>query len=123
MRLSKDAILSSAKQGYLSLQVPDIYIGFDTDLADFPDDWFCYLKEAFSGRPAIGKEEGFLYLSRKGYEVNREAMKESFSLERGHDWVAFEAYVAEHFAKIERFVEKRKKTLAKQIAELEAFVP
>jgi hypothetical protein len=50
-------------------------------------------------------------------------MKEAFSLERGHDWAAFEAYAAAHFAKVERFVEKRKKTLAKQIAELDAFVP
>lgn len=121
MRVIKAAILAMAQQGYLSLQVPDCAIRFgggSTEYEELPDGWFCRI----SGRdPKVGRESGYLYLTRAGYIANKEALQAAFSTARGHTWADFVEYAAKHFAEVEAAVARRIKTLEKKIEELKAF--
>jgi|WetSurSiteA1Bulk_404760.scaffolds.fasta_scaffold00038_69 hypothetical protein len=74
MKSSWENLLTLVKEGRLTLQIPQFYLGFrplpTTTWIDFPDNWFCFVKN--SNRLSLGKEGGFLYWSRIGYEANKE---------------------------------------------------
>ena len=74
--------------------------------------------------PCVGKENGFLYLSRKGWAVNKERVKEAFSrtpYPRG-TWEQFEKYAEDHFAKLEAGRQRRLRLLRTKADELEKVV-
>jgi len=125
MEILKDAITSSARGGYLSLQIPEIAVRFNggqDEVENIPDDWVCRLKSC--DRPAVGKESGFLYLTRKGYEANKPAIRAAFeqAIASGTDrtggigWPAFEQAAAFHFSEVER---RRAKLIAELTVKLE----
>jgi len=137
MKISKGAITSLARQGYLTLQVPDLEIRIGEEaklnpkweIEELPDAWFCRTKcyNAKGSRLVFGREQGFLYLTREGWEANREALKEAFqssSNKRG-DWPEF-VEKAENFLRnldsnTAAYVQKKKANLKRQLFELEQY--
>lgn len=105
MKILEGAIVDSAKKGYLSLQVPDIAIGYpQPPMVDAPDEWFVVLT---GERPVIGRETGFLYLSRKGYEANKKLLRDAIDGNpRGITWEQFESAAEAHFAKVKTKTQK-----------------
>jgi len=92
MKIDLSSITHLMEQGYLSLQVPELYIGCAPDpknLVDVPDEYF--IRNNYD-KPAVGRESGFLYLSRKGYEHFKPTIKSKWSTMRGHTWKEFEDY-------------------------------
>jgi len=120
MKIIKDIITTLPKQGYITLQIPGVAVTLDGSplpgSEDLPDEWFTELKDG--RRPAVGKEWGFLYLTRKGWEANRHRIKRDFTPNRG-TWEDFEAYVDEHFKSVEINRKKEIKRLKTKIKLLE----
>lgn len=116
MNIPISNILMQASEGRLTLQVPtlnlDVY-GSDMqevtllNAVNLPDEWFCYLK--YDATPCIGKQSGFLYLTRKGYMANYDDLKLAFQSSiangcsdrtNGVGWPAFEQHAKEHFVRV-----------------------
>ena len=90
-------------------------------MVEYPDEWFVWLKSTTSGlRPVVGRESGFLFLSRVGYEANREALKQAFSENRGCSWEDFERHVEKHFRTLHTSTAKLVAKLTKQLADAQA---
>ena len=109
MKIYQDTIVASPRRGHLSLQVPDVALGNPVPpMIDAPDEWFMRL-HCFDGnrgpagavamRPAMPHERfrGALYLTRAGYEANREQLCSEYT-SAGGDWATFEAFAEEHFS-------------------------
>lgn len=98
MRISKSAIYCLASEGRITLQIPTLYIGkLPNDVVDLPDNWFCQMR--YPRRPCVGREQGFLYLTKKGWDANKKDIKKAFmasQYKRG-TWQDFEDYVKQHF--------------------------
>ena len=96
-----------ASEGRLTLQIPTLYIGsLPNDIIDLPDEWFCILK---GGRPCVGKEQGFLYLTYKGWIANRNDIKKAFmasKYKRG-TWQDFKNHVKNDFKERHKKVQKQ----------------
>jgi len=97
------------EEGRLTLQVPQFYLGCSDEwFVEAPDEWFFEIKcEGISSRLAVGREQGFTYISPKGYADNREAIIKawmSICHERGfvRDEATFDAHAAEFYAEVER---------------------
>jgi len=133
MLMKKGVITSLASQGYLSLQVPqyDIIIkeerAFAQSLIDaegaeeHPDDWFVWLK---NHRPVVGRESGFLFLTKKGWKANKEKIKEAFQaskMKRG-TWQEFEQHAEYHLTEVEEKTKKYINFLKKKIDTLNEFL-
>lgn len=127
MKLTDNAITALACEQRLTLQVPDQAYwtpGNEPTFVDYPDEWFCRL---LHDRPS---KQGALYLTRKGFEANREALKAAFEASRGGkfergyngDWSKFEAHAAEHFAKVEKGIARVRKATEKKLSEINTFV-
>ena len=125
MRIFKDSITRLASLGYVTLQVPDTAFGSPSiEMEDVPDEWLCVLTGA--GRHRVGKELGFLYLTKAGWDANKEKIKEKFlkAIETGLDrteslgWVAFERHVVEHFESLEKRNKKFKTQLEEKLEEM-----
>lgn len=103
MKIFKDAIITHASTGRITLQIPDRCYGVDPNQEheDAPDEWFIRLKDH---RPASNRENGYLFLTRRGYEANKERLKVSFGSvqSRGTTWEAFEQDAERHFKEVEK---------------------
>lgn len=131
MQILKGAITQLASEGHLTLQIPECAICFPgdpvVDMEEAPDEWFCVLKRDV---PVLGKESGFLHLTRVGYEANKNALKAAFATAcatgrdrtNGVGWPAFEKMAEEHFKKVEKATTKQKKLLAQKLDQLNGFV-
>lgn len=127
MEILKGAITALVSEGRLTLQVPAYCIGNDPECEIVPDSWFCFLQS--NGTPCVGKQSGFLYLTKAGYEANKEDIKVAFeaAIARGLDrtngvgWPAFEQYVTEHFAKVEKQRKHQAAQLQKKLNEINSF--
>lgn len=123
MKILKGSIPQLASEGYLTLQIPafDIWIGESpvaSSYEDVPDEWVTILRS--NNQFCIGKETGFLFLTRKGWEANKEAIKEAFEkskMKRG-TWQEFEKHAEDHFADVLSSNTKRLKYLESRVAEL-----
>lgn len=129
MQILKGAITQLASRGHLTLQVPECAIckpGTNVEMEEAPDEWFCVLKH--NCVPASGKESGFLYLTRAGYEANKDALRTAFesAIEEDWDkdwnWPAFEKMAEAHFQKVEKAITKQKKLLEQKLNQLNGFV-
>lgn len=119
MKIIKGAIAALAEEGYLTLQVPDLAVG-ECDFEELPDEWFC--RWNYGKGPAIGRESGMLYLTRAGYEANKQELKAAFSGDhRGYTWKDFESHVELHFAETQRHIDRRLADFRRKIRELESF--
>lgn len=133
MKILEDSITYLARGGHITLQVPEFGINFGPEPvelkeADLPDDWFVSLNGNDLPSP-----QGFLFLSRKGWEANKTALWKAFAVSRGDpqadrnsEIVTREQYEAAIEAVLkarEEAINKKIKSLKKAIAKLEAFVP
>ena len=128
-------------EGRLTLQVGEYEIVMDGD--DFgiqhsededPEDWFQYLKQAYeiknfpeefvgtdryNMRLCLGKEQGFRFLTRKGFDANKEILKAAWerrTRENRYDWAFVERYAEFFFQQVELATETyRQKQSAKLI--------
>lgn len=119
MWISKGAITALASRSHLTLQVPTESIGEPTpETEEAPDSWFVDLKD---DRPVTNnRESGFLFLSRKGWEANKEAIRLAYIGScPGNDWEDMEDHAAEHFAMIERKTQRYLQLLREKIATIE----
>lgn len=104
------------REGRLTLQVPQFSLSWGgsprpshapPNLVGVPDEWFCFLN---LGVPAVGRMEGFLYISRLGYEANRQEILDIYAQAAEMRWSPkygefshtnardrFEQYATEHF--------------------------
>lgn len=134
MKIFKDSITISAGKGRVTLQVPSVMLEWPEDekreyeYEEVPDEWMCVLKD---DRPVAGKESGFLYLTRTGYEANKLKLKEAFerAVADGYDrgaghnkWLDFERYVEKHFNRVEKKTKRETEKYRKKLKELEKFV-
>ena len=123
MQIIKGTITQLASKGYLTLQIPDVSLGAvprcGPEWEEAPDEWFVSLKA--SGHPVTSnRETGYRYLSRKGWEANKDALKRAFvGNPRANTWEDMEAHVAEHFAKVERKTQEYLRQLREKIAAIE----
>jgi len=125
MQIFVGSITQLSGEGRLTLQVPECCTTNLTPLPtmEVPDDWFESLKqsykiknpptefntpsESFSMRRCFGKEQGYLHLTRKGFEANKEAIKQAWlnGGRYGHatnrPWEDFERYAEFHFTNVE----------------------
>jgi hypothetical protein len=123
MRIPTDSITVLAGQGRITLQVPEGWVGTAPDLTDYPDEWFCRLRNARV--PAVGRESGFLFLTRAGFEANKPVIRAAFEAappRSGADWAAFEAHAARHFENIAKAVAKEIETYERKLDQLCRFV-
>ena len=132
MLLCENAITSLASEGYISLQIPhlDIVINDNKALAvpssesrnavELPDEWFVWLK--VSKQPAVGKEQGYLYLTKIGWEANKEKIKSAFlklpERERVGSWEDFERYAEKHFMEVQKAIKTKITRLQNKIKQL-----
>lgn len=111
MRLFTGYLEHLRSRGKYSLQVGEVALGSPVPATvEAPDEWFERLKvcsglrrgTAGQRRP-FGREQGFLFLSRAGYEANREQLREiveRYNAEwpgEGFTWQAFNAVAMAHF--------------------------
>ena len=124
MKLLKDSLFLTFRNGYVSLQVPDIVIDGPEEFVEVPDEWLIWVKDNI---PCTKRESGFLYFTKIGYEANKAEIKEIFEASqrdpktsRGRTWEEFEQYTETLFAEREKKCKNRLKFLKKKVQELEA---
>jgi len=135
MRMHPDTLTFLAREGRLTLQIPDLVLDvrgvglkhqspgssdpYYASYEDFPDDWFCYLSDDV---PVFTGKSGLLYFTRKGYEANKKLLLDAFSDKRGISKADFEQHAEKHFADVEKKVAKKIVKLLAQTSELQNFV-
>lgn len=105
MEILKDAHLTMAEEGRLSVQVPDCAISFNVPgqapqtppTQTFSDDYFMYAKHIGWNRKvgsryrvATGRECGYLHLTRTGFNHFKNDLKAAFVNCRGKTWQEYE---------------------------------
>jgi len=101
MQLPKDAPFTLAQQGRITLQCPQYSLGPDT-YVDYPDEYFIDTKmQGRKHRIAVGREEGFTFLSRLGYKYFEQDLKNTFSTQRGCTWQEFADHANEFLDEVE----------------------
>ncbi len=127
MILLKDAVFTYAREGRLTLQVPTYNIFLtapaeEEKYEEYPDDYFVELR--YDHSPAVGREMGFLFFSRKGWEALKDEFRKVY--ENGDPnrlpWEKWEEHAKTHFAGARKAAKRRKDTLYKKYKEArEAF--
>lgn len=120
MRLLRRAIFYFIERGDYVLEIPETLpvIQGEQGPEELPDEWFCRLKNPFSGEPALSS--GILHLSRAGFNANRDQMREVFNTTNQFtdiSWQEFELRANEHFNRVQRQVELKIHALEVQAAE------
>lgn len=74
-------VFNLLREGRLTTQVNcDVYEGgtppegYEGSYAIYPADWFVVLHRHGGGRPAVGRETGFVHWTRKGWDANIDAI-------------------------------------------------
>ena len=125
MRLPEGAITYLASEGRITLQVPPFVIGEISRMIDYPDEWFHYVKMIRENcyRPVFGREQGYLHLTRAGWEANREALREAFeSSPSTKTWQDFERYVETYFYNMGQAIQAEIQKAQQRINELQNLV-
>ena len=87
-------------------------------MVDIPDDWVILLR---GNRPCVGKETGFLYFTRKGYNANLDEIKKIWE-STGQEWAKFEEMVESHFKAVEKAANKFVLELKKKLMQAETLL-
>lgn len=125
MKIFEIAITALTSEGRITLQVPDFCIGTPIPKQiEAPDDWFVRLNGY------LPSPRGCLFLSRKGWEANKEALWLAFAKSRFDPQTCrnpeivtreqFEVAIEKEFQLREDAVQKKIKSLKKQLSKLEA---
>jgi len=118
MIIYKDAITNTARSGRISLQIPEHGIFARRELyetEEVPDEWLVRLRRY--KYPAIGTEDGYLFLTRTGWNANKDKIEEAFStakFQRG-TWQEFLQHVEYHFKRVEKSTLRRIKFLESKV--------
>ncbi len=120
MKILKDSITSLASEGRMTLQIPQYdFVYSDVIVEEVPDEWIVNLRDNLY--PAVGKEQGYLFLTRAGWFANQDRIKDAFEnaeFNRGNTWEDFEEYAKKHFQKVEHNTVRRIRLFERKIKEL-----
>ena len=120
MKILKDSITSLASEGRMTLQIPQYDLGSsDAIVEEVPDEWIVTLTHFLY--PAVGREHGYLFLTRAGWFANQDKIKDAFEdakFHRGNTWEDFEAYAKKHFQKVEHNTMHRIRLFEGKVKEL-----
>ena len=124
MRLPQSSLTYHAEAGRKTLQIPDYEIGEPQEpRVEMPDEWFCRLRNRI---PAVGRQTGFLWLTRAGYAANRELLLSAYensTTGRGDGRrETFEQAALAHFADTELRRDRAIGNLRRQLEQLEQTV-
>lgn len=111
MKIHSDWLTALRREGRCTLQVPTLTISFpgrtpQIEYVEIPDNWVFKLQDG--KKPAVGRMEGVLYISRLGYEANKSAILEAYveGVQRKYGRSAdraisvFECYAEIHFERV-----------------------
>jgi len=97
MEIYHGAIFDMAREGRLSLQVPEFCLGSPTPkTATYPDEYFMRVK-VDGPRLSLGKENGFLHFSPIGWKFFKPQILARFSKMRGHTAKELSDYADQFF--------------------------
>lgn len=123
MKIIKGALTSLASRGYITLQVPQVVLNsskkFEVETEEIPDNWIVVLRR---GCPVAGQEQGHSFLTKIGWEVNKDKIKEAYmnaEFQRG-SWEKFELYVEDHFKEVKEKTKRRIRLLEKKVKQLKS---
>lgn len=124
-----------AAEGRCTLQIPDYFIDSSPSWEAetiIEVDADCFIKLRHVGRnmgPCIGRQDGFTFLTRKGFEFFRTDLEKAFSsaiknpmTNRGHTWSDFCKMAEEHFKGCEKALNqeiKKHETALKELSKFE----
>lgn len=120
MRIAPSALTQLAREGYRTLQIPDVVIGVDPNPEpeeDFPDEWFTLLNAE-----RLPSQRGFLYFTLAGWEANRERLRTAFeaSPRKRGTWADFVRDAVADLANRHKKRMQKIRTLEQEIARLRA---
>jgi uncharacterized C2H2 Zn-finger protein len=121
MKILKDAIISNSRDGRITLQIPQNNISFkrvEYETEEVPDEWVVMLRKY--KYPAVGTEDGYLFLTRTGWNINKDKIEEAFRtarFKRG-TWQRFVQHAEEHFKLVEKSTLKRIKFLERKVEKI-----
>lgn len=121
MEIIKGSITSLSSRGYITLQIPHYTIGspgMKVETEEIPDNWVVFLHS--NKTPALGKEQGFTYLTRVGWEANKDKIKEAYEnvkCPRG-PWIKFEEHAEQHFDHVKHATKRKIALLEKKLDQL-----
>ena len=129
MLVFKDWLESLVSNRHYSLQIgelevkvtPESAIGFtasqspEDKVVECPDEWFVRLRY---DHPVVGRQQGYLHISRKGWKANQEQIKK-LSEAKGQDWEEYQKWAEEHFERVEKATKKAIEQAKKNLAQLE----
>ena len=120
MNVIDQAITALASEGRLTLQIPELAIG-PYSVSEASNDWFV---RASYGCPTVGRERGFLFLSRKGWAINKPKIKAAFesSKDQRGTWDEFEQFATDFHKSLDAARNKKIAALRKKISDLEQVV-
>jgi len=121
VKILKDSITSLASEGRMTLQIPQYDLGSsDAIEEEVPDEWVVTLRNG--SYPAVGKERGYLFLTRAGWFANQDKIQDAFEAaeyNRGNTWEDFEEYAIKHFQRIKHNTMHRIRLFEKKVKELQ----
>jgi len=121
MKILKDSITSLASEGRITLQIPQYDLGSsDAIEEEVPDEWVVTLRNGLY--PAVGREQGYLFLTRAGWFANQDKIKDAFEdakFHRGNTWEDFEAHAKKHFQKVEHNTMRRIRLFKNKVKDLQ----
>lgn len=125
-------ITLAGRDGRNTLQVPEAEVVFQqgrpvmvpsqNQRENYPDDYFMNYNSD-GNRPCVGKEQGFLFLTRKGYAFFREEIKKArVNSMRNTDIESLDQHAEEFFESIERSINKYRLNLQKKLDQINNIV-
>ena len=118
MKIPESALFQLAREGRLTLQIPDLIIGggavpSEPEIEVDPD----HIDLCYGGKLT---PRGYPHFSLKGYEFYKDRLKAAFVDTGRGNWGAFEEAAEEHFAALEANLKKDIAKAAKKLAALRA---
>jgi len=114
MKILKEAITCLAREGRPTLQIPQHDIWFSKEpppdaerFEEIPDEWVISLR---NGIPVVGKQEGYLFLTREGWNANKDNIEKAFNsagINKRGSWEDFQVHAETHFNLITEATLKR----------------
>ena len=127
MQIDELALVQLAREGRLTLQVPDIIIGQPSPSAkmiDCEEDDFERLSVSrYSKKNGISylpNPRGYLFFSRKGFEKFKPLLETAFSTKRGNTWQDFLDHAEQHFKQVVWALDHEIELAKKRVAKFEA---
>lgn len=124
LKICLSKIVCLAAEGRCTLQVPQLWLDLQDDASFLSkgeqpllvdSDCFVNLNDC------LPSKNGFLYLTRKGFEKFRDELEKAFSTQRGFTWNDFCEHAENHFKKVDAKIKKKIKRLETELQTLSNF--